>query len=462
MSGARTLNPAEAGPEMEAIAARALEAARHAGAAHAEVVVQHGRAFSVKVQGGHIDTLKQSSAHGLGLRVLVGQKIGFVSTTDFRAGALDDLARRAVALAAFATEDEANAFATPVEAGEAPVADLGLYDPAVLELAPERKIEMAMTLERLALAHDPRIRRTDGAGVSSHDGASLLANTHGLSRFETGTSASFYVVPLADDRDGRQQNGYFSVASRSLAELPALETAATEAAGRAVARIGARPVPSARVPVVMHPDVAGAWIAEVHGAFSGEAIIKQESWLTGKLGQTIASPLLTLVDDGVMPGAVGSSLYDGEGVAARRNVLIDRGRCAMFLYDLYHARRAGTRSTGSAVRSYGSTPGIGSFNLYLEPGADSPEAILAKVDRGFYMDDQGAYGFNDVTGDYSFQAQGFWIEKGEKAFPVDGVTVASNSLEMLKHVAAVGNDLRFLHSVASPTLLIAEMTVSGT
>jgi len=134
----------------------------------------------------------------------------------------------------------------------------------------------------------------------------------------------------------------------------------------------------------------------------------------------------------------------------------------MFLYDLYHARRAGTRSTGSAVRSYGSTPGIGSFNLYVEPGADSPEAILAKVDRGFYMDDQGAYGFNDVTGDYSFQAQGFWIEKGEKAFPVEGVTVASNSLEMLKHVAAVGNDLRFLHSVASPTVLIAEMTVSGT
>jgi PmbA protein len=158
---------------------------------------------------------------------------------------------------------------------------------------------------------------------------------------------------------------------------------------------------------------------------------------------------------------VGSSLYDGEGIATRRNVLIDEGRCAMFLYDLYYARRAGTRSTGSAVRSYGSTPGIGAANLYLDPGADSPEAILKKVDRGFYMDDQGSFGFNDVTGDYSYQAQGFWIEHGEKTFPVDGITVAANSLEMMKQVVAVGNDLRFLHSVASPTLLIAKMTVSG-
>ncbi len=461
MSDARTLNPAAAGPMMTGVAERALDAAKRAGATHAEVMIENGRAFSVKVQGGHIDTLKQSTTHGLGLRVLVDHRIGFVSTTDFRGEALDDLAERAVALAAFATADEANAFATAVEAGEAPATDLGLYDPAMLTLTPEKKIEMATTLERLALAHDPRIKRTQGAGVASHDGASLLVNTHGLSRFETGTSASVYVVPLADDRDGRQQNGYFSAACRALADLPDLQAAATEAAERAVARIGARPVPSARVPVVMHPDVAGAWIAEIHGAFSGEAVIKKESWLTEKLGQTIASPLVTLVDDGVKPGAVGTSLYDGDGIATRRNVLIDAGRCAMFLYDLYHARRAGGRSTGSAVRSYGSTPGIGSFNLYLEPGADSPEAILAKVDRGFYMDDQGSFGFNDVTGDYSFQAQGFWIEHGKKTHPVDGITVASNSLEMLKNVAAVGNDLRFLHSVASPTLLIAEMTVSG-
>ncbi|MGH7729778.1 MAG: metallopeptidase TldD-related protein, partial [Candidatus Eiseniibacteriota bacterium] len=153
--------------------------------------------------------------------------------------------------------------------------------------------------------------------------------------------------------------------------------------------------------------------------------------------------------------------YDGEGVPTRRNALVDRGRLAMFAYDTYTARRAGTRSTGSATRSYSSVPQIGYRNLYLEAGDASPAAILARVDRGLYMDDQGSFGFNDVTGDYSFQAQGFWIEKGEKAFPVDGVTVASTSLDMLANIAAVGNDLAFDECVSSPTLLIAEMTVSG-
>jgi PmbA protein len=142
-------------------------------------------------------------------------------------------------------------------------------------------------------------------------------------------------------------------------------------------------------------------------------------------------------------------------------VLIEGGRFATVLYDHYHARRAGTRSTGSAVRGYASTPGIGSHNLFLEAGSESPEAILARVDRGFYMDDQGSFGFNPTTGDYSYQAQGFWVERGAKACPVEGVTVASNSLEMLRNIVAVGDDLKFLGSVASPTLLIAEMTVSG-
>src|SRR5437016_3315620 len=219
-------------------------------------------------------------------------------------------------------------------------------------------------------------------------------------------------------------------------DVPALTEIAAEASRRAVARIGARPVPSARVPVVLHPDIAASWIAEMHEAFSGEALIKRSSWLTDRQDQIIASPLVTLVDDGRRPGGTGSEPWDGEGVATRRNLLIERGRLAGFLYDVYHARRAGMRSTGSAVRSYSTQPSIGSMNLFLEPGAETPEQILKKVDRGFYMDDQGSFGFNSVTGDYSYQAQGFWIEKGEKIHPVEGVTVASNSLEMLKNVVA--------------------------
>jgi len=454
---------AQATAALETLALEAVERARAAGAAHAEACVESHRSFSVQVNGGVIETLKQSATRGLGLRVIVDDAVGFVSTTDLGARAIADIARHAVTLARHSTPDPCNALPTPAEAGPALAAgeDLALFDPEVSGLPPERRIEWALELERLALAHDPRIRRTEGAGVSTRDGSVAIANSHGLLRSWSGTGVSLHVLPLADEGDGRQQTGYYGVSRRWLKDLPPIADIATEAARRAVSRLGARPVPAARVPVVLHPDIGGAWISEMHDAFSGESVIKQSSWLTGRLGEPIASPLVTLVDDGRRPAGNGTDPYDGEGVVTRRNVLIDGGRCAMFLYDLYHARRAGTAPTGSAVRSYSSLPGIGYQNLHVEPGAESPEAILAKVDRGFYMDDQGSFGFNPVTGDYSYQAQGFWVEKGEKRFPVEGVTVASTSLEMLRNVIAVGNDLRFDYAVACPTLLISEMTVSG-
>ncbi len=446
---------------LERFGAQAVDLARRAGAAQAEACVETSRAFTVRVCGGVIETLKQSGTLGLGLRVIVDERVGFVSTNDLAPSALADLAQRAVALARFSSPDPANLLATPEEATGEPAGELGMWDPEVLAFTPERKIALALELERLALAHDPRIRRTEGAGVSSHDGAAAIVSSTGITRSWAATSASLWVVPLADDRDGRQQTGVYSTSRRRVQELPSAEAAAREAAERAVARIGARPVPSARVPVVLHPDIAAGWIAEMHDAFSGESVIKRSSWLTERLGQPIASPLVTLVDDGRLAGAVGTEPFDGEGVATRRNVLIDHGTCAMFLYDVYHARRAGARPTGSAVRGYASLPGIGAQNLYLEPGDESPAAILKRVERGFYMDDQGSFGFNPVTGDYSFQAQGFWIEHGERTQPVDGVTVAAHSLDMLRGVVAVGNDLEFRGAIASPTLLIAEMTLSG-
>lgn len=446
---------------LEAVARATVERARAAGADHAEACVESLRAFTVRVNGGAIESLKQSATRGLGLRVLVGGAQGFVSTTDFAVEALADLARHAVALARFSTPDEANAFPTPAEAEGPEPPPLDLADPAVAVLPAERKIEMALTLERIALGCDPRIRRTDGALVATREGQGVLVNSHGLCRASAATSVNLHVVPLADDRDGKQQTGWYAMVKSRLDQLEDLEAIAREAARRAVARIGARKVPTARVPVVLSPDIAGNWIGELFDAFSGEAHLKQTTWLAGRLGQEIAAPRVTLVDDGRLPRAVGSEPFDGEGVPTRRNVLIEGGRFATLLYDHYHARRAGTRSTGSAVRGWSSTPGIGAHNLYIEAGDESPEAILKRVDRGFYMDDQGSFGFNPVTGDYSYQAQGFWVEGGEKRFPVEGVTVAGNSLDMLRNVVAVGDDLKFLSSIASPTLLIAEMTVSG-
>ena len=447
---------------LESIAAQALECARRAGAAHAEACVESARDFSVRVRGGAVESLTQSGTRGLGLRVIVDDAVGFVSSTDLKPEALADLARRAVTLARFSTPDPANVLPTPGDDAEAGVtAALAIFDPELVALSPDRRIEMALVLERLTLAHDPRVKRIDDVGLSSQEGASVIANTQGLARAWSETTLGLFAVALADDRDGKQRSGVYGVARRVLADLPPLEAVAREAARRAVARIGARPVPSARVPVVMHPDIAAAWLTEMYQAFTGEAVLKRSSWLTGRLDQMIAAPRITIVDDGRMPRGLGSSPCDGEGVPTRRNLLVDRGRLAMLTYDTYTARRAGARSTGSATRSYDSVPGVGHRNLHIAAGDESPERILARVDRGFYMDDQGSFGFNEVTGDYSFQAQGAWIERGERAFPVEGVTVASSSLDMLRAIEAVGNDLRFDNQVASPTLLIGEMTVSG-
>jgi PmbA protein len=447
------LDPAE----LERLAADAVARARRAGADHAEVTASASRSFSVRVHDGRIETLKQSATRALALRVIVGGAAGEVSSTDLGPASLDDLAAHAVALARFSTPDDANRLPLPEETAADAPGDLGTYDPAVLAWDDEAKIALALELERLALAHDPRIRRSDGAGVSSRDGARAVANSDGLVRSNAGTSASVWVVALADEGGGKQQTGVYSSTRRHLADLEDAAEVAAEAGRRAVSRLGARPVPTARVPVVMHPDIAASWLSELYDAFTAEAIMKKSSWLTGRLGEPIAAPIVTLIDDGRLPRGLGTTPWDSEGVPTRRNVLIERGRLAMFEYDAYHARRLGERSTGNSAGG-----GIGYHNLYLEPGAESPEAILRKVERGFYLDEQGSFGFNSVTGDYSYQAQGFWIEDGEKAFPVEGVTVASTSLDMLQRVVAVGNDLKWDGAVCSPTLLIAEMTVSGT
>jgi PmbA protein len=463
-----TVAPAAAGPRGHAaparlldLAAQALARAKAAGAGDADACLESSRAFTASVLGGRIETLQQSGTLGLGVRVIVGGATGFCSGTDLTPAGIDDLARRAVALARHSTPDEANGVPEPPDAGEDATTDLQLFDPAALELSVDRKIEMALALERAALESDPRIKRTDGATVSSSAGSFAIANSRGIARAWEGTTVSAWVVALADDRDGRQQTGVYGMTKRHLGEFPTMESIGREAASRALARLGARRVPTAKVPVVMAPEIAASWISDMYEAFTGEAVLKKSSWLTGKLGEMIATPLVTLVDDGTLVRGLGSSPYDAEGVRTRRNVLIDAGRCEAFAYDLYHSRRTGAALTGNGIRGFANTPGIGFHNLFVEPGVPSRAAILKSVDRGFWYDDSGSYGFNSVTGDYSFQAQGWWIENGEKAFPVEGVTVAGNSLDMLQSVAAVGNDLEFRYSVACPTLLIGEMTVSG-
>lgn len=446
---------------LTAAAEKAVQFARKRGAAAADAVIEASTEFRGDVLNGQVENLKQAQRRGLGLRVIADQRVAVVYTSDLRDSALEDLAGRGVALARQSTADEfAGLPDGPLSLPGNP-ATMELYDEKVASLPTDRKIEMALEMERVALGYDKRIQRTDGCTVRTRVGSAHLASSNGGSIAYQGTAIVLFVNPLADDAGGRQQSGAYASSGRSLSRVETAEEVAREAARRAVERIGARSVPTQKVPVILHPDIAANWVASFFGAFSGEEAFKKTSYLTEQLGQPIASPLVTVIDDGTMVGGIASAPFDGEGRPTRRNVLIDQGTCKMFVYDTYWARKAKTASTGSAGRSYTSVPYIDNHNLYLENGKSTPEEIRKSVDRGFYMVDQGAFGYNPTTGAYSYQAAGFWIEKGEIAHPVQEITVASTTLDMLKKVSMVGNDLRFNGSVNSPTLLISEMTISG-
>jgi len=431
-----------------------------AGAKEADALVESGAQFRVDVLEGKVENLKQAQTRGLGLRVFVDKRTALVYTSDLRESALKDIATRAVDLAKKAQADEHAGLPGTPPAMASDEASLKIYDPAVAALTPEQKIAWLREVEKAALAYDPRIKRHDGCSLQSGVGATVYASSAGASLDYRGTQIGGFVNPLADDGD-KQQSGGYGESQTHLEWLSTPEAIGKEAGKRAIEKIGARGVPTQKVPVILHPDVAGNWLQNLFGAFSGEQAFKKVSYLTEKLGQPIASELITLIDDGIMVGGVGTAPFDGEGGATRRNMLIDKGVMKMFAYNAYWARKAGTQSTGNATRGYQTAPGIGPRNLYVAAGASTLQEILGSVERGFYMVDSGAFGYNATTGAYSYQAAGFWIENGRQAFPVAEITVASSTIDMLKGVVMVGNDLKFNGNVNSPTIKIAEMTVSG-
>jgi PmbA protein len=450
------------GSDAARTARQLVEEALRAGAGEAEAYVQEGRELQVRVAAGCIDFLKQAHRRGAGLRVFLDRRPGFVWSSDFRPAGLRELAQRAVTLARFGVADE---HAGLPEAAwlcqDCASAELELYDPQVAALAPDACVERALAMERAALAVDPRVRRTQICGASRFAGRTALASTRGADLVYEATSAGLFVTALAEDRDGKQYGWSEGGAWRYLADAPDPEALGRAAGRRALRRLGPRRVAPERVPVVMHPDVAESWIGSVASAFSGEEVLKRASYLHDRLGEPIASPLVTLVDDGRRRRGIGSAPFDGEGIATQRTVLVDRGTCAAFLYDAHAARQAGTRPTGSGRRGYSSPPAIGTHDLTLLPGDASLEELLRPVQRGFYYVDSGSFGYDPTTGDYSFQAAGYWIERGEIAFPVEGVTVASTTLEMLRGIEAVGRDVDRKSEVTCPALRIASMTVGA-
>jgi len=447
------------------VAQLAVELAKKAGADDAEVLVRDGSELTAKIRLGEPELVQEAGSRALGLRVLRGGKRAVTYTSDLRRDALEALCAETVTLADFAEPDE---YALPPDPAllAKSIPELDLYDPAVAEVDAAWALKEAIAGEAAARRHDKRVTNSEGATWSRVLGATAFATSGGFVGGYRGSYASLVVEPLCDDttdpENPKKRNGYWWTASRFLAELEAAEAVGIEAARRTVATLGSRKVETQECAIVFDPEVARSIVGTVFSVANGSAFWRKSSYLLGKEGQVIASPLVTIIDDPLIPRAPGSKPFDGDGLPTRRNTVVDKGVLGPVLCDVYSARKLGRQSTGSAGRGIGGNPGPTTTNLVMQAGKTTRDALLKSTPKGLYVTSLMGFGFNPVTGDFSRGAQGFWIEGGELTFPVSEVTIAANFDEILKRIDAVADDLQLRSSTAAPTFRVSHMTLAGT
>jgi PmbA protein len=434
------------------VAERAVEIATRAGADAVEAAVSVDRRFHVEARGEIVSRLERSTAKALHVRCFVGGRKASLLTSDFSPETLDDSLRRAIAAAAYVASDELaglpNDFARDIP-------DLELRDEALAERDETEKVEEALALERAIRSIDSRIVNSNGSHYSDAVTEIAIANSARFSGSYGSPRASRSTGPVAVDGPFKR-TGHYGTAGRHLAELESLESVARNAVVRAIEMFGARKPPTLRTPVIFDRDVAASIFDDVFAALSGANVAAGNSWLIGRVGERVASEAVTVIDDGRLAGRLGSSPFDGEGVATQRTPVIENGRLVTFLCDTYYGRRLGMRSTGNSNGS-----GVGANNFFLEAGTASIDEIVAATQRGVLVVDTIGFATEHATGAYSRGARGFFIENGEKAYPIDEFTIASGYLEMLSAIDVIGDDLRFDGAVTAPSFRVAEMTVSG-
>jgi PmbA protein len=464
MSTVTPISAADSKTDMQQLAADVVERALRAGATEAEAVIREGDEFSTVVRLGQVETLKESGARGIGLRVFLGASGAYrtanTSSSDFSEPGLAHLISGAMDLAQVTSQDPFAGLPEPSAMGQL-TGDLNLYYDDVYSMPTAERIEYARRAEAAALSADPRLTKSDGGSFDAATGHKVMANSRGFAGEYRRSYCSLSAMPIAETEKGAMQRDYWFSSARTLALLDTPESIGAEAARRTLRRLNARRVPTQRVPIVFAPEIARSLIGNIFEAANGDSIYRGASFWTNQLGKQVASANVTVIDDGTMPGLFGTSPFDGEGLPTRRTVIIENGILKNYLLNTYTGRKLNMPSTGNASRGLAGTPGIGAGNLFLHKGSVSPHQLLADVKAGFYVTELMGFGVNMVTGDYSRGAAGLWIENGELTFAVEEVTIAGNLKEMLNNIAAIADDLEFRGSVASPTLRIDGMTIAG-
>jgi PmbA protein len=441
--------------DLTELAERLVGAARKAGADQADALAVRAVSLSVEVRDGAVEESERSEGDDLGLRVIVGHKQAVVSTNDLKGDGFDALAERAVAMARAAPEDRFAGLADASQlARQLPALDLidpHMPDVDVLE-ARAREAEAA----GLAV---PGVTKSGGASASAGIGGLVLVTSHGFHGATIASRHGISMTAIAGDGTGMERDYDFS-STLHASDLEGAQAIGRRAGKRAVKRLNPRKVTTRRVPVVFDSRISGSLIGHLASAANGASVARKTSFLREKLGEKIFASGIDIVDDPLRPRGLRSRPFDAEGVAGRTRHLVEDGVLKTWILDCATARELNLESTGHAQRGVSSTPSPGASNLHLAAGDKSPDALIADIEDGFYVTDMIGMGVNLVTGDYSRGASGFWIEHGERTYPVSEVTIAGHLSEMFAGLAPA-NDLVFRYGTNAPTLRVEGMTVAG-
>jgi PmbA protein len=450
MSMAVSSNPVRLTQEdLESIIERALEEARSRGASQAEAAVSQDTGLSVGVRLGEVETLEHQRDRSMGITVYFGQRKGSASTADFSLDAVRATVAKACSIARFTAEDAASGLADAALMTRTPL-DLDLSHP--WDVSADRAIEIAKACEAAALQFDARINNSEGASLSTHQGLHVYGNTHGFVGGYPTTSHTLSCVVLAGTGEDMQRDYWYS-SSRDWRELEQAEAIGRESARRTIARLGPRRIRTRRAPVLFVPEIARGLIGHFVAAIRGSSQYRQSSFLLNSVGQAVFPPGFSIAERPHIPKAMGSAPFDDEGVATRDRELIADGILTGYILSSYSARKLGLETTGNAG---------GAHNLLVAPTlAGGADALLSRLGTGLLVTELMGQGVNMVTGDYSRGAAGFWVENGSIQYPVAEITIAGNLRDMLKGIAAVGDDVDVRGGTRVGSILLQEMTIAG-
>jgi PmbA protein len=433
---------------LNTVAAQAIEFARRSGADQAEVGVSYEEGLSVAVRMGELESVERQRDRGLAVTVYRERRKGSASTTDFSTASIEDTVRKALSIGSFTAPDDYAGLADAALMAVAPP-DLDLYHPWEIDV--DEATALALRAENAARGRDARIVNSEGAMITSGVGQRIYANSHGFIGGYPTSVHSMSCSVVAKDGDSLERDSWYTL-SRSPGELETPESVGEESARRAVQRLNARTVATSRVPVIYPAEIARGLFGHLIAAIRGTAQYRRASFLLDAVGQAVLPSFLDIDEDPKIPRALGSTAFDAEGVATQRRRLVSAGVLQNYVLSSYSARRLGLQTTGNAG---------GVHNLLVKPTAGTLADLIADCDQAFVVGELLGQGVNTVTGDYSRGAAGFWVERGEIAYPVHEVTIAGNLKEMLREIQAVGSDIDTRGGIRCGAVRVDGLTLAG-